>query len=197
VHALELRFVPMHWFNAERLRPFHMAFARARVLLVILGLAPYLYFARGVPLWPAIAFLVVGELLQLWAAANLFKNEALAQTGPYAWVRNPMYIGRFLVGLGLGMALTFRWLVLPVFVVIYVVYVHARVLREEERLREYLGEPYIEYCGRVGRWFPRRIPRLGEFVSWSWASVARNHQLRVTVALAVVLLLVVARRELI
>jgi len=186
----------MYWFNADRWRWVHVAFPKVRALLLLVGLVPYLYFAQSVPLWPAIAFLVAGELLQLWAAANLFKNETLAQTGPYAWIRNPMYSGRFLVGVGLAVMLSLRWLMLPIFAVVYIVYVHARVLREEERLREYLGEPYTEYCRRVGRWFPRRFPRPAGLVSWSWASVARNHQLRVTLGLVIVVLLVVARREL-
>jgi len=186
----------MHWFNTERWRPLHVGFAKVRLVLVLLGLIPYVYFAQGVPLWPALILVVLGELLQLWAAANLHKQEALAHTGPYAWVRNPMYTGRFVVGLGLGLALDPRWIVVPVFVVIYVLYAHARVLREEALLREQLGRPYAEYCQRVGRWFPRRLPALSEFVCWSWAGVIRNRQLRVTAGLLVVMLLVVARREL-
>lgn len=185
----------MFWFNADRWRWVHVAFPKVRFLIVLLGLVPYLYFADGVPLWPGLAFVAAGELLQLWAAANLFKNESLAQRGPYAWGRNPMYSGRFLVGVGLALMLRLWWLMLPIFAVIYIVYVHARVLREEERLLEYLGEPYTEYCSRVGRWFPRRLPRLSEFVSWSWDGVARNRQWHVTLALVVVVLLVVARRQ--
>jgi protein-S-isoprenylcysteine O-methyltransferase Ste14 len=186
----------MHWFNTSRWRSFHVAFARLRILIVLLGLVPFFYLAKGPPLWLALVFMVPGELLQLWAAANLFKNEALAQTGPYAWIRNPMYVGRFLVGVGLTLIVAVWWWLLPVYVVIYAVYVHARVLREEGRLREYLGEPYVEYCSRVGRWLPRRLGRLHDSLSWSWENVRRNRQLRVTAALLVVLLLVVVRRTL-
>jgi protein-S-isoprenylcysteine O-methyltransferase Ste14 len=185
----------MHWFNAERWRGFHVAFARLRVLIVILGLAPYLYFATGAPLWPAALVVAAGELLQLWAAANLHKNEDLARRGPYAWVRNPMYVGRFIVGIGLSLALDLWWIALPVFAIIYVVYVRARVLREEERLVEYLGEPYVEFCRQVGRWFPRRIPAFSEFASWSWEGVRRNRQWRITLALIAVFGLIVLRRH--
>lgn len=186
----------MYWFNERRWRWLHVLFAKWRVALVVLGLVPYLYLAQGGSLWAGLACLVPGELLQLWAAANLNKNEALADTGPYAWVRNPMYIGRLLVGVGLTLMVSVWWLLLPIFVMIYVLYVHARVLREEERLHSYLGDAYIEYCRRVGRWMPRVIPKLRQSLSWSWESVRRNHQLRVTAALALVVLMVIARRQL-
>jgi protein-S-isoprenylcysteine O-methyltransferase Ste14 len=185
----------MFWFNSERWRSFHVGFARVRVLIVLLGLAPYLYFATARPLWPAAVVVALGELLQLWAAANLHKNEDLARRGPYAWVRNPMYVGRFIVGIGLSLALSLWWIALPVFAVVYAVYVHARVLREEDRLVEYLGDPYLDYCRQVGRWFPRRLPRLSEFASWSWSGVARNRQWRISLALIAVFALILVRRH--
>lgn len=185
----------MHWFNAERWRSFHVAFARLRIPIVVLGLVPYLYFATADPLWPAVLVAALGEFVQLWAAANLHKNEDLAVKGPYAWVRNPMYVGRFIVGVGLGLAIGLWWILLPVFIVVYALYVHARVLREEQRLVEYLGEPYVEYCRRAGRWFPRRIPRLSEFASWSWSGVRRNRQWRITLALVATFLLIIARQH--
>jgi len=186
----------MQWLNDSRLRPLHVWFVRLRWVLVLVGLVPFLYLAEGVPLWPALAFLVPGELLQLWAAANLNKNENLAESGPYAWIRNPMYGGRFLVGCGLVLLLNVRWFVLPLYVIVYCLYAHSRVLREEDRLKVYLGDPYLDYCRRVNRWFPRWPRRGGRSLTWSWRSVLRNHQLRVTLALLVLLALTVARREL-
>src|SRR5499427_1021080 len=45
-----------------------------------------------------------GLLLRAWASGHLRKNEALATTGPYAYTRNPLYLGSFLIGIGFTIA---------------------------------------------------------------------------------------------
>src|SRR6185369_17764024 len=66
----------------------------------------FLYFAT-----PTVATLMAGAavalpglLLRAWASGHLRKNEALATTGPYAYTRNPLYLGSFLIGLGFTIA---------------------------------------------------------------------------------------------
>src|ERR1700687_795740 len=75
--------------------------------------------------------------------------------GPYQFVRNPMYIGGFLVLAGFGLCeqaaatllLALPWLLLShLFVILY----------EEPRLRTTFGSPYDAYCRSVPRWLPRR-----------------------------------------
>jgi protein-S-isoprenylcysteine O-methyltransferase Ste14 len=78
--------------------------------------------------------------------------------GPYKFVRNPMYIGGFIVLLGFGLykqspailLFTLPWLLLAhLFVILY----------EEPNLRATFGTPYDAYCRLVRRWLPRRSPR--------------------------------------
>ena len=111
---------------------------RTRFLLGGLGaLVLFALVDRG-PMWPGVVVTVAGELLQLWASAHLRKNTDLVRSGPYGWLRNPMYVGRFFVGLGLAM-LTWRWFVILPYIIGFCTYAQARVLGEEVRLQRLFG----------------------------------------------------------
>lgn len=102
-----------------------------------------------------LAFLVslLGELIQLWSFASLVKNEQLTARGPYVLVRNPMYLGRFFLILGVVLLFGNHYLT-AAYVIFYYFYMVNRVGREEQRLSELLGQPYRDYCGRVNRFLP-------------------------------------------
>lgn len=78
--------------------------------------------------------------------------ERLVATGPYAYTRNPMYLGHiiFLVGL----SLTLRSWFAGAIAVAAAIWFHTRVLGDETKLRERLGQPYLEYMNSVKRWVP-------------------------------------------
>lgn len=78
--------------------------------------------------------------------------ERLVTGGPYAYTRNPMYLGHLIFLAGL--ALTLRSELGALIFVVNVVFFQLRVTRDEKRLREFFGEAYAEYCGRVKRWIP-------------------------------------------
>lgn len=78
--------------------------------------------------------------------------ERLVTSGPYAYTRNPMYIGH-LIFLS-GMALTFRsWLALAL-AVMTAIFLHARILRDERRLSQQFGDRFDAYYRNVKRWMP-------------------------------------------
>lgn len=79
--------------------------------------------------------------------------ERLVTTGPYAWCRNPIYLGHIIFLAGL--TLTFRSVVAALITAVIAVWFHFRVQRDERRLRERFGHAYEDYCARVGRWSPR------------------------------------------
>jgi steroid 5-alpha reductase family enzyme len=79
--------------------------------------------------------------------------DSLVTGGPYAWTRNPMYLGHLIFLLGL--ALTLRSELAAAILAASVVYFHVRVKKDEQRLREAFGEVYAEYCSKVKRWIPR------------------------------------------
>lgn len=110
-------------------------------------------YARREWFWPALAVSMLGEAIQLWSFASLVKNEQLTARGPYVLVRNPMYLGRYFLILGLLLLLANPWVLLG-YTVLYFFYMVNRVGREEQRLAGLLGEPYARYRADVNRFLP-------------------------------------------
>lgn len=82
----------------------------------------------------------------------------LVVAGPYAFVRNPMYIGADLALA--GVAMFYETVTLWVFLLGFIAVTHAFViLYEEPTLNDLFGDSYREYRARVNRWVPRRPPR--------------------------------------
>jgi hypothetical protein len=78
--------------------------------------------------------------------------DRLLDTGPYAYTRNPMYLGHLIFILGL--ALSFRSPVGWLLWLANIGWFHRRVVQDETRLREKFGAEYAAYCARVRRWIP-------------------------------------------
>lgn len=78
--------------------------------------------------------------------------ERLVTSGPFALCRNPMYLGHLIFLAGLALSLR-SWaggaLALGI-----ATWLQFRVRRDEQRLAERFGEPYMQYCSRVKRWIP-------------------------------------------
>jgi protein-S-isoprenylcysteine O-methyltransferase Ste14 len=132
---------------------------RWRVPLGFLCGALFLFFAR-----PTIASLLVGGAVALpglalraWASGHLRKNETLAVTGPYAYTRNPLYLGSFLMGLGFTIAAGRILLVLVFAVMILGIYLP--VMRvESATLAVLFGKKYLRYAKEVPLLLPRMSP---------------------------------------
>ena len=158
-------------FNNSTLR---RILVRSRVLLAIAAVAAIIW--KMDPRWLLPGFLVsmFGEAIQLWCFASLDKTRTLATNGPYAMVRNPMYLGRYFILLGALMLLGNGWLLLG-FTVLYYFYMYNRVRREEVTLAGVLGEPYARYLREVNRFLPSS-PRPGSPVAyWEWKLLKQNH----------------------
>lgn len=95
---------------------------------------------------------VFGLLLRAWAAGHLAKDQQLATSGPYAYLRNPLYVGTLTVAGGLVIASRNIWLALLFAAAFFLVYLPAVEL-EEQHLREIFPN-YREYAARVWRFFP-------------------------------------------
>ena len=163
--------------------------SKLRFVLALPAAAAVVIFADRPPMWPGVAFALLGEWIQLWASAHLRKNVDVVMSGPYAFVRNPMYTGRFLVGLGITLV-TWRWFFILPYIVGFWLYAQARVLGEDARLRMLFGERYEAYCAAVRQWLPTLPRRRFSDARWSWSCVLRNHELRVAAAVVVGLVLV-------
>lgn len=95
-----------------------------------------------------------GLWLRGWAAGHLAKNEQLAISGPYAYMRNPLYAGTLLTAAGIVVASRSASLALIFAAVFLFVYLPAVEL-EEQHLRSLFPE-FRLYAERVGRFLPKR-----------------------------------------
>jgi protein-S-isoprenylcysteine O-methyltransferase Ste14 len=141
---------------------FHMAewSQIARRIRVPLGfLFAVLYFWLARPSWRSMtlgAILVVpGILIRALASGHVRKNETLATSGPYAYTRNPLYLGSLLIGLGFAVAARSWWVGIVLVVMFFAIYVP--VIRDEESFLRRTFPEFEEYSRRVPRIFPYRV----------------------------------------
>jgi len=111
-------------------------------------------------IWPVgVLVFVSGLLLRIWAQQHLHYRlkirKTLTTTGPYSFVRNPIYLGNILICLGLVTVSELLWFV-PI-ALLYCFSVYSLVVSYEERhLLDKYGESYRQYLSQVPRWIPRR-----------------------------------------
>jgi len=133
----------------------------ARRIRVPLGFAfAVLYFWLARPTWESLAFgaiaIAPGLLIRALASGHVRKNEALATSGPYAYTRNPLYLGSLLIGVGFAMAARSWWVGVVLVVMFFAIYLPV-IRGEEEFLRQKFPE-FEEYSRRVPRMLPRIVP---------------------------------------
>ena len=132
---------------------------RWRVPLGFLCAAAFLFFAKPTPRALLIggSISLLGLALRGWAAGHIRKNAELATSGPYAFTRNPLYLGSFLLGLGFTIAsgrLVLGLLFAALFLGIYL-----PVMRvEASTMAELFGEKFEKYGRSVPLFFPRLAP---------------------------------------
>ncbi|MGB8261995.1 MAG: isoprenylcysteine carboxylmethyltransferase family protein [Terracidiphilus sp.] len=102
----------------------------------------------------SLALVLPGLWLRGYASGYVKKNQELTQTGPYAYTRNPLYLGSVLIAAGFAVALL-SWAVAAALTVIFLV-IYVPVIAGEERFLRATFPAFDEYCRRV----PRLIPRL-------------------------------------
>jgi protein-S-isoprenylcysteine O-methyltransferase Ste14 len=132
----------------------------ARRIRVPLGFVfAVLYFWLARPTWRSLALgaigLVPGLMIRALASGHVRKNEALAITGPYAYTRNPLYLGSLLIGVGFALAARSWWVGFVLVVMFFAIYLP--VIRDEESFLRQRFPEFEEYARRV----PRMLPRIG------------------------------------
>jgi protein-S-isoprenylcysteine O-methyltransferase Ste14 len=129
---------------------------RIRVPLGFLFAALYLFLAR--PQWWSLgagsAVALAGVWIRALASGHVKKNQELATSGPYAYTRNPLYLGSLVIAAGFLLA-ALRWELLLVAVLLFTA-IYLPVIRAEERFLAEHFAGYADYRTRV----PRLLPRL-------------------------------------
>jgi protein-S-isoprenylcysteine O-methyltransferase Ste14 len=129
---------------------------RIRVPLGFVFAAVFLWLAR--PTWltmlASLVLVVPGVWLRAYAAGYVRKNAELTLTGPYAYTRNPLYLGSMLIAFGFAGAAA-SWVILILLATLFAVIYIPTIQSEEGYLREHFAG-FGEYAAKV----PRLLPRL-------------------------------------
>ena len=152
----------------------------ARRIRVPLGFVfAIFYLWRAQPTWLSLALgalvAAFGLVVRAVASGHVDKNEELATTGPFAYVRNPLYLGSIVVAIGCVIAardLILAALVALLFAVIYVPTIHS----EEEYLHQRFVGDYADYAQRVPRLLPRTLSFTGMTDGFSRALYMKHRE---------------------
>src|SRR6516225_4200454 len=147
---------------------------RFRVPLGFIVAAGVLYWASptGVSIAMGLPVALGGGVIRMMAAGVIRKDSKLATAGPYAWTRNPLYFGSFLLTVGFAI-MSASWIAALILIVPSLV-IYPNVIRNEEaHLERLFPDDFRRYCESV----PRFIPKLGRFErSFSFKQYLANRE---------------------
>jgi protein-S-isoprenylcysteine O-methyltransferase Ste14 len=126
-------------------------------------------------LWIGGTVALIGAALRVWAAGHIDKGKVLAQSGPYALTRNPLYLGSFLMALGILVAGQGYRLLLPFGLFFLGVYYPVMKVEEVELRRGY-GQEFVRYARSVPFFFPSLRARAGPPSVFLWTRVLKNRE---------------------
>ena len=167
--------------------------ARTRVPAGAVLAVAFLLVAR--PSWQSLAvgglIGLVGLLLRGWAAGHLAKYEELTTSGPYAYARNPLYLGTLISAAGCavaGMHVGIAVVVAAFFVLFYL-----PVIEEEERYLRENFDGYAAYEKRVARFLPAELFRRGPADGFRLSLYMRNREFRTVIAFGLAFAILTAK----
>ena len=167
---------------------------RFRVPLGFVFAAVFLIFARPSFLTLAIggAIALVGLLIRAWSSGHIRKNRELAVSGPYAYTRNPLYLGSFILGLGFTIASGVWWLGI-LFIALFLG-IYLPVMRVEAKdLIDLFGEKYKEYAENVPLFFPRLTKYKASYEKFDKELYMRYREYRAALGMIFALLILAAK----
>jgi protein-S-isoprenylcysteine O-methyltransferase Ste14 len=160
---------------------------RIRVPLSFLTAVAYIWLAR--PSWTSLAvgalLTIPGLLLRAFASGHVQKDKQLTTSGPYSYMRNPLYLGSLIMAAGFAIAARNWWIVALMLLLFILIYVPV-IAGEERYLREAFPE-YEEYARRVLRFVPRLTAYGNQKAEYSWARYWKHREYQASLGCAILL----------
>jgi protein-S-isoprenylcysteine O-methyltransferase Ste14 len=167
-------------------------FARWRVRLGYPLAIVVLLLARPTPRSILIGAIIgtIGLLVRASAAGHLHKQQVLTVTGPYAYTRNPLYLGSFILMIGAGVAAD-SWPSALILLCYFALFYSFVMRREERELYKHHGDAFQEYARTVPLFLPRLTPAkfsTENSGAFSFAQYKKNREYRAAVGFLLLLL---------
>jgi protein-S-isoprenylcysteine O-methyltransferase Ste14 len=167
---------------------------RVRSALAVLILV--LALARPTPasVILGVAVSLLGLSIRAWAAGHIRKEKELAVTGPYRSTRNPLYLGSFILGLGLVLGARSFWS-LGGYTLYFIMFYPVVIIEERDRMRRLFAEAYAVYERRVPIFLPFR-PGIAatDARTWDKELFRKNREIRAWIGTALAWILLLLRR---
>ena len=129
-------------------------------------------------------------LVRARAAGYLHKQEVLTVSGPYAYTRNPLYLGSAILTLGVALAAR-SWIAAAILCAYFAIVYGVVLRREEQELRQHHGAAFDEYARSVPLFLPRltaaKLPS-ASYASFSLAQYKKNREYRAAIGFLLVLI---------
>jgi protein-S-isoprenylcysteine O-methyltransferase Ste14 len=150
----------------------------------LVGIAAF-WFARPRMNWLlcGVGIAILGLLLRGYAAGHLRKHKQLAISGPYAFTRNPLYLGSVLLAAGFSVASN-SWISALVLAAYLAIFYPVVIRREQAELRTLYGAAFAEYASKVPAFWPRFSPALASTERFSWSLYRQNREYEAAIGLA-------------
>jgi len=134
---------------------------------------------------------LVGLLVRGYAAGYLRKHKQLATSGPYAFTRNPLYLGSLLLALGFSVA-SYSWISAALLAAYIGLFYPVVIRREQTELQSLYGAAFVEYASRVPAFWPRLSPASSGKENFSWDLYRQNREYEAAIGLAVAMTILCA-----
>jgi protein-S-isoprenylcysteine O-methyltransferase Ste14 len=151
---------------------------KLRRIPLFIGAVLLVLFAK--PKFPemvvGVLLIALGEGVRIWAAGHLQKNEILTVTGPYAYVKNPLYIGSILIATGFCILADNIYFLAAVTFMFCFHYIPYKKKMEGDRLKKIFGSRYEEYDEKVPEYIPQWTRFSDERSSWRFRNFIENSE---------------------
>jgi protein-S-isoprenylcysteine O-methyltransferase Ste14 len=144
------------------------------------------------------ALALIGLMIRAWASGHLRKNQELSVAGPYAYTRNPLYLGTFIMGTGIAVATGALWFV-AIFIAFYLLIYLPVMSAEADYMKELFPDDYQIYSQKVPLFFPRVRPyrppgfQGGSSKSFDPSLYLRHREYRAAIGVTFLMVLLAAR----
>jgi len=151
----------------------------------LVGIAAF-WFARPQMKWLACGagIAICGLLLRGYAAGHLRKHKQLATSGPYAFTRNPLYLGSMFLAAGFSVA-SHSWISTLLLAAYLAIFYPVVIRREQSELERMYGQAFVEYAAQVPAFWPRISPAVASTERFSWPLYRQNREYEAAIGLAV------------